>query len=348
MSEDEDDTPIPWYVSLMDLPTELYVKIFLTLFNQQSVVALRLTCRKLEDVYQRIAETVRVDQREHIVVPVRNFLELNFLEFLDRFKLPNDRVRHPPPGGWPHIQPGPGNGLESKTPLALDILRHLSYIYDLEPQFDYYDGCITHRSTMVDYSETDSYQGGQEDMWLDESGFVGDDHPPPSEGRHILTLAKGWEGPGHSIYIDTWTGLVYEDEAECGPSAPIILAQDFFSDRIKSLKRFDEVFVPGEHTIYRRQAHYEREQPWQNGHYWDREERYVEYDPDDDPYDAEAMERQGEHDGTNQEFGCMEDADWIRHLYFKHGWPGEDWDKEACLKAIRDFVHRRHQRSGRW
>ncbi|KAF3353927.1 hypothetical protein VdG1_07884 [Verticillium dahliae VDG1] len=326
MSEDEDDTPIPWY----------------------SVVALRLTCRKLEDVYQRIAETVRVDQREHIVVPVRNFLELNFLEFLDRFKLPNDRVRHPPPGGWPHIQPGPGNGLESKTPLALDILRHLSYIYDLEPQFDYYDGCITHRSTMVDYSETDSYQGGQEDMWLDESGFVGDDHPPPSEGRHILTLAKGWEGPGHSIYIDTWTGLVYEDEAECGPSAPIILAQDFFSDRIKSLKRFDEVFVPGEHTIYRRQAHYEREQPWQNGHYWDREERYVEYDPDDDPYDAEAMERQGEHDGTNQEFGCMEDADWIRHLYFKHGWPGEDWDKEACLKAIRDFVHRRHQRSGRW
>ncbi|KAG7137640.1 hypothetical protein HYQ45_005046 [Verticillium longisporum] len=185
-------------------------------------------------------------------------------------------------------------------------------------------------------------------MWLEGFGFSGDHHPPPSEGRHILTLVDGWEGPGHCIYIDTWTGLVYEDEDECGPSAPIILAQDFFSDRIKSLKRFDEVFILGEHTIYRRQAHYEREEPWRNGHYWDREERYVEYDPDDDPYDAEAMERQGEYDGTDEEFGCMEDADWIRHLYFKHGWPGENWDKEACLQAIRDFVDRQRQRSGRW
>ncbi|KAH7376312.1 hypothetical protein B0T11DRAFT_272084 [Plectosphaerella cucumerina] len=61
MSDDGEVTPIAWTVGLLDLPSELQIEIFLTLFNQQSVAALSLTCRKLQDVYQRVANTVRVD-----------------------------------------------------------------------------------------------------------------------------------------------------------------------------------------------------------------------------------------------------------------------------------------------
>lgn len=340
MSDDGGDTTVAWTVSLLDLPSELLVEIFLSLFNQQSVVSLRLTHRKLEDVYQRIADKVRVDQRERITAPIRNFVD-----FLDRFKLPDGRVRRPPPGGWPHIEP---SRFSFKTHFAVDVLRHLSYIYDPEPQFDqYFDGCIAHRSTMVDYSETDQYQSGREDEWLETFGLDGMNHPPPSDERHILTLGEGWEGASHDIFIDTWTGLVYQDEDEGGPWAPVILAQDFFTDRIQSLKRFDEVFVPGEDTIFRRQLHYEEDGPEHKNRCWDPDERYMEYVPDDDPYDAEEMDRQGEYK-TDRDFGCVEDADWIRHLYFKHGWPGENWDKEACLQAIREFVDRRHHQSGHY
>ncbi|KAH6697581.1 hypothetical protein F5X68DRAFT_257719 [Plectosphaerella plurivora] len=88
------DVPISWTLGLLDLPAELQIEIFLNLFNQQSVVALRLTCRKLEDVYQRIADTVRIDQRERIIEPIRNYIQ-----FLDRFKLPEGRIHKPPPGG---------------------------------------------------------------------------------------------------------------------------------------------------------------------------------------------------------------------------------------------------------
>lgn len=341
MSDDGEDAPIAWTVGLLDLPSELQIEIFLTLFNQQSVVALSLTCHKLQDVYQRVANMVHVDQRSRIIEPIRNYVQ-----FLDRFKLPNGRVRNPPPGGWPHIKPTPDNGLGTKTAFTIDILRHLPYIHNPEPHAWDYDGCFAHRSSMVDYSESSHHQGTQEELWLENFWYEGEEHP--SGEPHILTLADGWEGPGHCFYIDTWTGLIFEEEEEFGPWSPIILAHDFFEDRIKSLTRFDEIFVPGEHTIFRRREHYDREKPWEHGHFWSWQERYVEYDPDDDPYDAEAMEMQGEYDGTDEEFGCMEDADWIRHLYFKHGWPGDNWDKEACLQAIREFVERRHERSGRF
>jgi hypothetical protein len=315
------------------------MQIFLSLYNQQSVVALRLTCHGLEDVYQRIANTIRADQRERIVAPVREYLE-----FLDRFKLPDGMLRHPPSGGWPHIQPGPGNGFEQKTDFAVDILRHLSYIH--EPGFfGDHDTCFAYQSTMVDYSELNRYDNGH-DICMKGYEHPRETRPRPSGERHVITISIGWESSGYHFYIDTWSGLIYQEEEEDGTCAPIIMAHDFFEDRIKSLQRFDEVFVPDENVILRRKEHYEREEPWKHDLFWDREDRYVEYIPDDDPYDAEEMERQGEYDGTDEEFGCMEDADWIRHLYFQHGWPGEKWDKNACLQAIREFVEGRHERSG--
>uniref|UniRef100_A0A8H7TLY4 Uncharacterized protein n=1 Tax=Bionectria ochroleuca TaxID=29856 RepID=A0A8H7TLY4_BIOOC len=58
----------------------------------------------------------------------------------------------------------------------------------------------------------------------------------------------------------------------------------------------------------------------------------VEYDPgpkdsEGEPADREPKDRK-------------EVVEWVRHLYLKFGWPGSDWKKEECLRAITYFTSR--------
>ncbi|KAM0325566.1 hypothetical protein ACHAQA_007553 [Verticillium albo-atrum] len=348
MSDDEDDSSsisvVSWTVGLLDLPPEVQMEIFLTLFNQQSVVALRLTCHELEGVYQRIASTVETNQRERIIAPV-----WEYYEFLGRLWLPRNVILYPPPGGWPSIAPGPDNGFECKTNFAVDILRHLPYITETRGLFNH-DTIVAYRSTVEDHSQSEEYDQEMDESvlevvyetMLDEAS----EENPPSPLRHMLKLAYGWPGGGRYIFIDTWTGFIWEEEDEGEECAPRILARDYFEDKIKMLRRFDEVFVPGEDVILRRKERFDRLDLWEEGSWRsDCQKRYREYIPDDDPYGAEEMERKGEPT-QSRDFGDEEDGDWVRHLYFKHGWPGEKWDKEACQDEIREFVHRRKVLAG--
>lgn len=325
---DSDRGTVPWTLGLLDLPIELHMEIFLTLFNQQSVFAFRLTCRSLENVYQRIATTIRVDQRERIIAPIRSYLE-----FLAHLKLPEGSLRYPPAGGWPHIAPALGNEFEAKTPFAVDILRHLPYVHAEDWSQDV---TILPGSTMEDYSERRAEPDELENQTYDR---LYTNKTPPSTRDHVLLFSDETTYGGLTIFIDTLTGLVHEWEEV----VPVIPVRDYFENQINVLLRFDEIFIPGHDVIFRCEGRYRRF----NGEPRNPEEWYRDLVQDDDMYDAEEMKEMGEYVGQEGEpFGQLEDVNWVRHLHFKHGWPGETWDKEACLKEVREyFLRRYHQMS---
>jgi hypothetical protein len=59
------------------------------------------------------------------------------------------------------------------------------------------------------------------------------------------------------------------------------------------------------------------------------------------------MEKEGEPVDAGRWVDSEADAQWVRHLHFKHGWPGKDWDKIACLRAIQEYIGRREAEHNR-
>lgn len=334
------DGPDPWTVKLLDLPPELQISIFFSLVNMRSVIDFRLTCRQLDATYRRIAPQLLIDQRDRLVKPFARFYE-----FLMRLKLPEGSLRYPPPGGWPNIDPENVYGSDTyrakKTPFAVEILRHLPYIYTKDEEWLYgYDTSIGYMSTACDYSRPMLHDANGTEADYVKDSFHVDDHvyndPPMPRPPHVLLMAYGWEPGGVVLFLDTLNGLIIEDEATSSAGYAISSIGyprpppwRYFNDRITALTRLDQVFVSGQDL----QIVGGRRFWWTPGG-----------DDDDynDDYDGEEMERRGEPpEDLRDRFGGAEDAEWVRHLHYKHGWPGEKWDKKACLEAIDRYVGRR-------
>jgi hypothetical protein len=147
---DYDNSDIIWNVHMLDLPPELLIDIFLFLVNWKSVISLRLSCRQLDAIYQRVAPLVLRNQRERLTEPIKKFYE-----FLVRLRLPPDQLRIPPAEGWWNTKPASYDDDDTrwnKAPFALDVMRHLPCVAPLL-EMRCNETNISYRSTVCNYSE---------------------------------------------------------------------------------------------------------------------------------------------------------------------------------------------------
>ncbi|KAH7350106.1 hypothetical protein B0T11DRAFT_290566 [Plectosphaerella cucumerina] len=329
--------PIRWTVHLLDMPPELQSEIYLHLPNLATVVSLRLTCRQLNDVYKPIDKEVKSLLRDRLVEPFGEYYDL-----LQRLKLPDDSVLHPPPGGWPFFT-RENLGFD-KTDFAIDVLRHLPYVGggpSYEMNIGYKSQSIGYHCS-EDSSPADptkplptyylewpemSMEEDRLDTSLDEKKITGI--------RHIVVIALGHESGGITLVLDTFAGIVFEEEVRGDPRSRHS-PRKYCDRRMARLEKLDEIFYPSEET-------------WELNEWWvdesdDSDDGY-EYDESYVPkpvkkHDHAAMEADGEP--VPEDIGDEGDKFfWIAYLYHKFGWPGKDYKKHECMQAIDEFL-------GRW
>ncbi|KAH6844769.1 hypothetical protein B0I37DRAFT_378229 [Chaetomium sp. MPI-CAGE-AT-0009] len=300
---------ISWTVCFMELPPELHAEVFLHLPNQMAAVALRLCCRHLNGVFLQNEKRILSSLRERLIAPFREFYD-----FLQRLKLPANSVKLPPPSGWPNITAVACAGFD-KTPFAIDVLRHLPYIDELEDRSNMTN--IDYKSKAVDYSKftsNDFSTCGKERFWALE-WLDADEEECLSRIQHLVMIAEGYESGGTVLMLDTFTGIIFEEILRMNPGARLP-ADEYFRSRMERLRKLDQVFLPGF-------------EPWEGAGAIPGDNLEAAYDPD-------PMERQGIPGGR---FGDDENVLWVKHLHRKFGWPGPDWKKEECMQAIMEFLY---------
>lgn len=299
---------------MTELPSDLIVEIFRQLPNYRSVVALRLCSRQLNDIYRGAEQTIAASVRERITAPFRELYE-----FLVRLRLPQDSVLHPPPSGWPTIGSDACRGFD-KTPFAVNVLKHLSYVNEKPWQRGNENKSlsIAYRSNCVNYSafsESDFSRFDREVFW---AGKWQENDPTPekiSGMKHVVMLAGDRGLGGLVVLLDTFTGTVFEEISYCTHGVRLS-AREYCDRRMEILRNLDEIFIPGNDETM--------------GARWPT-----------DPYDAEALESQGEAALDGHDYTAYDKLYyWLRHLYRKQGWPGSAWNKEEGLKVIADYVER--------
>lgn len=321
----DDPPPSPeWTVNILEMPPELQAEIFLHLPSLASVVSLRLACRQLNAVYQPNEDKIKSSLRDQMAGPFREYYEL-----LQRLKFPDDSIKYPPPGGWPAINPHnfvPYN----KTDFAVSVLKHFPFIDDrgFEPSAE---TNIGFKSDVIDYSTVEERpddavsipdsDGSWPEGYMEEDRLDPDYDDEKITGiRHIIKLARGHEGGGIFVMLDTFTGTVFEEEI--GGDARIrASARDYCDKRMDRLRRLDELF-------YRDCSTWELNE-------WDADQRLVppaRYDHEKTAADGEPMPDNG--------YAEEDKFHWVAHLYHKFGWPGEPYRKNECLEAIGDFLER--------
>ncbi|KAF8211080.1 hypothetical protein K438DRAFT_1808770 [Mycena galopus ATCC 62051] len=305
----EEDKPAS---SFMDLALELKLEIFEALPNLWTAISLRLTCRAIDAVYLEHEKSIKAALRDRLVAPIAAHYA-----FLTTLHLPASAVTHPPPGGWPNITPEICKGL-GKTDFAVDVMRYLPYVRHA-PHDNLHN--IDYKCNVLDYSACApaDFDGGRLKFGeiVHEADLDGAQMP-----RHWFVLAEGHESGGVNLMLDALTGYVYEEIIRMS-SGDVLPAAEYFAKKQRSFRACEQVFVPGQDPL---------------GGSYGQEEK--------EPYDAEAMEAEGEPSAPGEFFGWAPgdgDVRWVRHLYRKYGWPGEGWRKEEGLEAVKAFVKNREE-----
>lgn len=296
-------------LDILRLPPELQVCIFGELPDLWSVIAFRLTCRRLNNTYLAHEEQINSSIARHIAAPF-----YDHYEFLTRLWVPKSSIVHPPPSGWPDIKhENYGRFLQTKTSFAFELLRHLPYIErtdtastkEPDPNSDWDDDLtmIHSECSVINYSgfAPNTFHHGQKL----ELVYKRNEELP----KHMVIIAWGMGG-GVEIFLDTLLGNIHECQA-VEPFDLITLdkVENYFAARRKACEDLDFVFVP--HSFSRAA-------------------------PNDEPYDAVETEAKGP---PYQWGGNSHDIlQWIRHLYRKSGWPGDGWNKEEAREAIASFI----------
>lgn len=307
-------------MGLLALPPEIQTLVFFALPNMKTTFALRLSCKQLESIYQHSRTKIVTAQRERITLP---FIAL--YELLERLWLPDGAVLHPPPGGWPNIAIEDA-GTWRKSSFAMDILRHLPYI-DYKGHFDRQSTGFC--ASVIDYTHRRPREWAivtAERAWLLEMEYMSKPRNEKSitpTKNHIIQIAEETVSVRDALYLDTGSGLVYcYTENICFDG---VAALEYCEGRIDAFTRLDEIFVPG--LV-----------PQMTLSTWGEEAAMNK------TYDAEEMERQGEPqvDIEGLTAWTRDEALWVRHLHRKFGWPGQDWEKEACLEEIQNLMENRY------
>lgn len=306
-----------WTFNLLELPPELQAHLFHHLPNLRATIALRRCCRQLNNVYLAHENAILASLRDQIVAPFRDYYEL-----LQRLKFPADSVKYPPPSGWPNFTAEACAGFD-KTPFAIDVLRHMPYIeegYIGEGEEQSNTTNLDYKCNAVDYSlftPDDFAANDAEAFWAAKKWQGARVDVSKSERisgvHHVVTITDGYRTNGLVLLLDTFTGVIFEEI--CGSdNGTRLSAEEYFEERMGQLVRLEEIYIPNHHPFWRGELEY-----------------------DEAAYDASQMESQGEPEGDDNELACFL---WLRHLYYKFGWPGSDWKRDECMEAVEDFYDR--------
>lgn len=305
MSDDSGD-PDEGPFDLLKLVPELQVKVFECLPDLWTAVALRLTCRALNALFLAYRTQIEAAIRDNLVAP---FYE--YYHFLGTLHLPEAAIKHPPRGGWPNITRETCSGF-GKTDFAVDVLRHLPFIAE-DGGRNYHN--VDYKSNVVDYSTATCETFAEEEIQTGLMLGYGMEGPAV---EHTLVIALGYESGGVELHFDTRSGVMYEEIVRVGGDVHLPV-REYLEAKMKQCRELQQVFVPGE-------------DPARGGS-----------GKEVGPYDAAAMEEEGEPSRPDELFDMESEVDlqWVRHLHRKFGWPGEGWRKEEGLKAIREYAERR-------
>ncbi|VUC29104.1 unnamed protein product [Clonostachys rosea] len=313
---------MPLTAHLLRLPVELQAEVFQHMPNLKTAVALRLSCRQLNEVYLSNEDKITTALRELIVAP---FLE--FYNLLQRIKFPADSVKTPPPLGWPAMTPAACAGLD-KTPFAINVLRHLPCINDADDDDRSNITNIDFQCNAVDYSSLSPKKVPKkknEEFWAVEfqGYFDQGDENRISNIKHVFLVAQGYWKHGVILLLDTFSGMIFEEHIHIpGHHGARLPVHEYFAARIETVTKLHQVFINGIN-------------PWDIPSDDATTDFEVEYDPG--PKDSEGEPAAADSRTDKQE-------EWVRHLYRKFGWPGNDWKKEECMQAVADFASRKQLR----
>ncbi|KAH8895272.1 hypothetical protein GQ53DRAFT_743993 [Thozetella sp. PMI_491] len=314
---------------LLQLPPELLMQIFQALPTLDSALALRKASHKLDQVYMEHEKAIKKALRDTLVAPF-----YQYYRFLTTLHIAADSLQCPPPEGWPDV-----TAEEYRyrcSDFTTDVFKHLprldseqnvdykSFATGYVPEPDngdplgepYFDSYYDPDDDGEDYAWDD---GGDDGLIRLQQGGSGDEEEQLRlkrivRRRYRIDIARGYESGGVALQLDTMKGLIYER---------IIRMDSLVHDVASYFERKQEEFIACRSVFIP-----------------DNDSTLSGYDVE--PYDAEKMEKQGEPDMTDNGFGYDDDDYlWIRHLYFKFGWPAADWRKKEGLQAISDYKERR-------
>lgn len=191
-----------------------------------SVIALRLTCRHLNNTYLRCEDRIRTAIIYRLAAPF-----YDYFDFFVRLKFPDDAVSHPPPSGWPSLAVQNREDFGVADLFVIDVLRHLPYIRaDHENVTDY-------KSYFLSYSEE-----------IPESinGRFGDYRYSLVEpDNYWVMIAHGYESGGVMIFLNTLTAEVMEYIIRMDGGLGFEPVADYFAKKRTIFENLEAVFWPG-------------------------------------------------------------------------------------------------------
>lgn len=304
---------------MMGLPVEFQTQVFLHL-DYDDILSLRYCCRHLDSVFQKSSEDILKQAAEHLVEPIRTYYE-----FLQRLKFPDGSILYPPRGGWPAITKD-RMGPYEKSSRAINVLRHLPYIHDDEGHYDFRsDGwkCVGYKSHVINYAaiaERGQFEVKQhaDDMIYEKhivDGDGGGDYDyDVEEGPYLedlVTIFMGHESNGQTIMLDTLNGVMFEEIVRACEGESMSIGS-YCEKRISRLTNLLEVFGPGEEPI----------------------ESGGGFSLGGPPYDFDQIKAAGEPRRSRNDHSNVR---WVAYLYHKFGWPGKDYNKIECQRAVTSF-----------
>ncbi|KAK1230858.1 hypothetical protein PQX77_006043 [Marasmius sp. AFHP31] len=234
----------------------------------------------------------------------------NFYQFLTTFYIPESALKYPPEGGWPNITTDATAGF-GKSPLVVDLLRHLPYIEE-DGRANLHN--IHYKCNVLDYSTrtAQDFASGRIKNGEIEMSWDG----PVSE--NVVVLAEGYESGGRNILLDVETGEITVEEIRCQRDCQMDL-KEYFEGLRRTYERLEIVPVPGN-------------EPFEGlGGLGDEDSEELK-----NPLE---MNRNGEDDSILDDY----DAKWIRKIYRDYGWPGPQYRKAEALAAVGEFTSIRDQ-----
>ncbi|KAJ8079139.1 hypothetical protein PM082_013427 [Marasmius tenuissimus] len=236
----------------------------------------------------------------------------SFYKFLTTFHIPESALKYPSEGGWPNITTDSTAGF-GKSPLVVDLLRHLPYIEE-DGRLDLHN--IHYKCNVLDYSTRTPQDFASDDIKIGEMQMSWDG--PVSE--NVVVVAEGYESGGRNILLDLENGEITVEEIRCGRECQADV-KEYFEDLRLKYKRLEIVPVPGH-------------EPFERVRGRDREDEKLK-----NPLE---MDRSGEYDWILDEH----DAKWISRIYRDYGWPGPQYRKAEALAAAGEFTRIRAQHDG--
>lgn len=227
----------------------------------------------------------------------------DFIRFMQRLYVPDDDILFPPEDGWPEITKEAYYMLD-KSEKAIEVLRNMAYIQDSLNSFprEILDGTV-----LYDYRDpdlVDEFASGEP-----KGLMFGADPPDGPAPNDVVGLTTGGNGRA-IILLDCRYGIVRW--INCGEG------HTWFGIQTKG------------------NPSNEHDGDWGGETAWPVEE-FFEYvmakftNLEQLTFNQSRLIDKELHSGEP-----VYDFDFFKEVYQRHGWPGADYNKEACMKELED------------